>query len=71
MSDLRQLYQEVILDHNRHPHNYREITSTCCKAEGYNPLDNLSAIHESYPDCCVYLSMLSLKGDWYSTLPRI
>lgn len=38
MSDLRQLYQEVILDHNRHPHNYREITSTCCKAEGYNPL---------------------------------
>ncbi|PYV14519.1 MAG: SUF system NifU family Fe-S cluster assembly protein [Acidobacteria bacterium] len=25
MSDLRALYQEVILDHNRHPHNFRAM----------------------------------------------
>ena len=25
MTDLRDLYQEVILDHNKSPHNYREM----------------------------------------------
>lgn len=38
MSDLRQLYQEVILDHNRSPRNFRKIESTCCHADGVNPL---------------------------------
>lgn len=38
MSELSDLYQEVILDHSRHPHNYRAIEAADRKAEGYNPL---------------------------------
>lgn len=38
MSDLRELYQEVILEHSRHPRNYRVLDSANHKAEGYNPL---------------------------------
>lgn len=44
MSDLRELYQEVILDHNRHPRNFGEIAGADRNADGYNPLcgDQLS-----------------------------
>ena len=38
MSDLKQLYQEVILDHNKNPRNFGPIPSPTHKAEGYNPL---------------------------------
>ena len=38
MPDLRELYQEVILEHSRAPRNYRELTTANHKAEGYNPL---------------------------------
>jgi nitrogen fixation NifU-like protein len=38
MSDLRELYQEVILDHNRRPRNFRVPEEANRKAEGYNPL---------------------------------
>lgn len=38
MSDLSDLYQEVILDHNRRPRNFRELSSPSHRAEGYNPL---------------------------------
>jgi nitrogen fixation NifU-like protein len=38
MADLRELYQEVILDHNRRPHNFRAPEDANRKAEGYNPL---------------------------------
>ena len=38
MSELSDLYQEVILDHNRRPHNFRAIDSPTAKQEGYNPL---------------------------------
>jgi nitrogen fixation NifU-like protein len=38
MSDLAALYQEVILDHNRRPRNFRTIASPSHHAEGYNPL---------------------------------
>ena len=38
MSELNELYQEVILDHNRRPHNFRVITDASAKQEGYNPL---------------------------------
>ena len=36
-ADLHDLYQEVILDHNRRPRNFRTIESGR-KAEGFNPL---------------------------------
>jgi nitrogen fixation NifU-like protein len=38
MSDLTDLYQEVILDHNRRPHNFRTIEEATRKQEGFNPL---------------------------------
>jgi len=38
MSDLSDLYQEVILDHNKRPRNFRAIASPTHDAEGYNPL---------------------------------
>jgi len=38
MSDLRELYQDVILEHSKAPRNYRELPNANHKAEGYNPL---------------------------------
>ena len=38
MSDLRELYQQVILDHNRRPRNFRRLANPNRTAEGYNPL---------------------------------
>lgn len=38
MMELRDLYQEVIIDHNRNPRNHREISDANCKARGFNPL---------------------------------
>ena len=44
MSDLNDLYQEVILDHNKRPRNFRKIEGASHHADGYNPLcgDKLS-----------------------------
>lgn len=39
MSELRDLYEEVILDHNRNPRNYPKTPDGAnCHARGYNPL---------------------------------
>jgi len=38
MADLRELYQEVILDHNRKPRNFRRLGAPTVAAEGHNPL---------------------------------
>lgn len=38
MSDLREIYQEVILDHNRQPRNRGILEHPTHEAEGYNPL---------------------------------
>ncbi len=38
MSDLRELYQEVILDHYKNPRNFGELSPCDCKAHGNNPL---------------------------------
>lgn len=44
MSDLRELYQSVILDHNRKPRNYGPLADAGGQAEGRNPLcgDNVT-----------------------------
>lgn len=36
--ELRELYQQVILDHNKAPRNFRKIENPSRFAEGYNPL---------------------------------
>ena len=41
------------------------------KPEKYDPVENLKALHEFYPQSCVYLSMLSFKQDWKEILPRL
>jgi nitrogen fixation NifU-like protein len=38
MSELNDLYQQVILDHNKNPRNFREIESASRTADGNNPL---------------------------------
>jgi nitrogen fixation NifU-like protein len=38
MSDLRDLYQEVILDHHKRPRNFHKLEGANRTAEGYNPL---------------------------------
>jgi methylenetetrahydrofolate reductase (NADPH) len=41
------------------------------KAEKYDPVENLKALHKFYPQCSVYLSMLSFKQDWHEILPKL
>ena len=36
--DLNDLYQQVILDHCRHPRNFHELPAATCSAQGHNPL---------------------------------
>lgn len=36
--DIHDLYQEVILDHCKHPRNFRELPQATCSAQGHNPL---------------------------------
>ena len=38
MMDLRELYQDIILDHGRHPRNFRAIPHPTHTAQGHNPL---------------------------------
>jgi nitrogen fixation NifU-like protein len=38
MMDLRELYQDIILDHGRHPRNFRVIEEPTHLAQGHNPL---------------------------------
>ena len=38
MADLRDLYQEVILEHSKAPRNFHAIVDSNQKAEGFNPL---------------------------------
>jgi nitrogen fixation NifU-like protein len=38
MSELSELYQELILDHNRRPKNFGVLPGHTCEAHGHNPL---------------------------------
>jgi len=38
MTDLHDLYQEMILDHNKRPRNCRRMAAPSCSADGHNPL---------------------------------
>jgi nitrogen fixation NifU-like protein len=38
MPDLRNLYQDVVFDHNRHPRNFGKLSGANRRAEGFNPL---------------------------------
>lgn len=49
MADLRDIYQEVILEHAKSPRNFRTLERPTLNAEGYNPLCG--------DRCTVYLAM--------------
>lgn len=49
MADLRDLYQELILEHAKAPRNFRVLSAPASKAEGYNPLCG--------DRCSVYISI--------------
>lgn len=53
--ELRDLYQEVILDHNRSPHNNHSMDEATLSADGYNPLcgDKLSLYLKTHQDVIV------------------
>lgn len=36
--DLRELYQEIIIDHNRNPRNHHSMNDATAEANGFNPL---------------------------------
>ncbi len=36
--ELKELYQQIILDHNKSPRNFRKMENASSQAEGYNPL---------------------------------
>lgn len=38
MSELRDLYQQLIIDHSRHPHNFGVLDPHTHSGQGYNPL---------------------------------
>ena len=38
MSDLRSLYQEIILEHNKKPRNFKRLDDANRTLDGYNPL---------------------------------
>jgi nitrogen fixation NifU-like protein len=38
LDDLRQLYQDTILDHSRHPRHFGKLPDATAQARGYNPL---------------------------------
>jgi len=52
MADTKQLYQEVILDHNRKPRNWGVLAGATHRAEGHNPLcgDHISVTLEVADD---------------------
>jgi nitrogen fixation NifU-like protein len=58
--ELSDLYQEVILDHCKHPRNFQELPSATCSAQGHNPLcgDELKLFLELENDAIKNISFL-------------
>jgi nitrogen fixation NifU-like protein len=58
-----ELYQQVILDHNRSPRNFKELVPHTHEAEGYNPLcgDHLTVYARVNDAGCI--EEVSFKGD--------
>jgi nitrogen fixation NifU-like protein len=76
VSELTDLYQEVILDHNRRPRNWGALPDSTGKAEGYNPLcgdrltlyvkvdgDRLTGVSFEGSGCAISKASASLMTD--------
>lgn len=76
--DLRQLYQEVIVDHNRRPRNFGKLDDADCVAEGNNPLcgdrlhvylkvdedGRIEDVHFDGEGCAISVASASLMTDY-------
>ena len=64
LEDLRELYQEVILDHSRAPRNFRRLEHPTGDAEGHNPLcgDNVHVFLTLSPDNVIQEIAFQAKG---------
>ncbi len=58
--DIRELYQEVIMDHNRNPRNQRQLAHATCQARGFNPLcgDKLTVYLQLQDDTLMDISFV-------------
>ena len=67
--DLRDLYQEVIFDHNRNPRNFRVMDNADRQVEGFNPLcgDRLTLFLKMNGDI---IEDASFQGRGVRFLPR-
>jgi nitrogen fixation NifU-like protein len=76
MSDLRELYQEMILDHGRHPRNYCVIPHANRQAQGFNQLcgdrltlyleienNKINAISFTGSGCAISMASASLMSE--------
>jgi nitrogen fixation protein NifU and related proteins len=76
MNDLRELYQEVILDHSRHPRNFGACPNCNRDAKGHNPLcgdrlsvqldvegDTIADAHFEGQGCAISVASASLMTD--------
>ena len=76
MSELSDLYQEVILDHNRRPRNWGALADATRVSQGYNPLcgdrltlhvkvegDRLAAVSFEGSGCAISKASASLMTD--------
>ena len=76
MFDLKDLYQEVIVDHNRRPRNFGPLVDADRKLEGFNPLcgdrltlyvktagDRIADIHFDGSGCAISVASASLMTE--------
>lgn len=79
MSMLNELYQELIIDHGRHPRHFEKMVSPDLEKEGFNPLcgDRLTLFLKTNHDkitqasfqgsgCAISVASASLMIDWLS-----
>lgn len=83
MDDLTDLYQEIILNHNRRPRNEGELEPCTGKAEGYNPVcgdritvyvregnEGLAAVRFLGEGCAISRASASMMTDAVAGRPR-
>ena len=76
MSNLNDLYQEMILDHNQHPRNFGELLGANLSAEGHNPLcgdqvtvylqmegEVIRAVHFDGAGCAISIASASMMTE--------
>lgn len=82
IDELRDLYQEVILDHSKHPRNFGKISTPTHKGEGHNPIcgdhviltlkiekDHVNDIKFEGSACAICTASSSIMTDIVKSLP--